>query len=331
METALQKVEYKAEIEYIPISAIEPNIFNPRQRFSEEEEDELIQSIIEKGILNPIVVYKKKDKQKYVILDGERRYRASKKLNITELPARILLNEPDKLESLSLMFHIHHVQKDWTQFAISITLIEIIKEKKMDPKNLSRQNKKDLAKITSLSEYKINRFLIFQDYPNEVIQRFLKSEIEGKEEPGADPDILLEMYRPIRQINKLMPEFLRKYPIPMIIDACIKKKAKEVIKTNKEFRFLSKCLTATKAGRINIQKLKEEFASFVTNIKVTPESIYLKTAEAFFQVDSINKSTDSLLDEINDLNLAGVTKSDKKALKLRLLKLVRLVKTRFGS
>src|SRR5690606_13597618 len=127
------------------------------------EEDELIQSIIEKGILNPIIVYKKSGEDKYVILDGERRYRASKKLNnITELPARVLSNEPDKLEGLSIMFHIHHVQKDWTQFAISMTLIEIIKEKGMDPQKLSGQDKKELVKITSLSEYKINKFLIFQ-------------------------------------------------------------------------------------------------------------------------------------------------------------------------
>ncbi len=330
MELVEKKIEYQPEIKYLSISEIEPNRFNPRQRFNEEEEDELIQSIIEKGILNPIVVYKKAKENKYVILDGERRFRASKKLNISELPARILLDEPDKLESLSLMFHIHHVQKDWTQFAISMTLIEIIKEKGMDPKSLTRDNKRELVKITSLSEYKINRFLIFQDYPDEVIQRFLKSEIEGKEEEGADPDILLEMYRPIRQIKTLMPGLLKKYPIAKIIDSCIKKKAKNIIKTNKDFRFISKCLTASKKGRINIHKLEEELIDFIKNINVTPETIYLKTAEAFFQVDSISKSTDSLAGEINDLNLANITKMDKAAIKLKMTTLIKIIKSRFG-
>ena len=62
-----KKVEYESGIQYIPISLIETNRFNPRQRFDQEEEDELIESILEKGILNPIIVFKKKNEEKYVI------------------------------------------------------------------------------------------------------------------------------------------------------------------------------------------------------------------------------------------------------------------------
>lgn len=334
METAekpkVQNVEYEAGIQYISISKIEANRFNPRQRFDEEEEDELIQSIIEKGILNPIIVYKKTDENKYVILDGERRFRASKKLpKIEELPARVLLKEPDKLESLSIMFHIHHVQKDWTQFAISMTLIEIIKEKGMDPEKLSKEDKQELVKITSLSEYKIGKFLIFQDYPDSIIKRFLRSEVEGKKEPGADPDILLEMHRPIKQMKRIMPDVLNKYPVSIIIDACIKKKAKEVIKTNKEFRYLSKCLTAAKGKRINLARLKEEIIGFINNVNIAPESIYKKTAEAYYQIDSVNKSISALIDELNDLNLANITHTDKSGVTTQLKMLIKLIKSRF--
>jgi ParB family transcriptional regulator, chromosome partitioning protein len=334
METTLKdethEVKYESGIQYLPISKIIPNQFNPRQRFNEEEEDELIQSIIEKGILNPIIVYKKTDEDNFVILDGERRYRACKKLpSIHELPARVLLKEPNKLESLSIMFHIHHVQKDWTQFAISMTLIEIIREKGMDPKNLTQLEKKELVKITSLSEYKINKFLIFQEYPDEVIKRFLRSEIEGDPESGADPDILLEMYRPIRQMRQLMPEIFDKYPIPKIIDSCIKKKAREVIKTNKEFRFISKCLTAAKVKRANPARIKEEIIGFINNINTTPESIYKKTAEAYYQIDSVNKSVEALIGELNDLNLANITHTDKAQVTDRLKNLLKIIESRF--
>ncbi len=75
-------IEYKDKIEELSIDKIEPSDWNPRERFDEEKEDELIESILAKGILNPLVVYKKKGENKYVILDGERRYRACRKINI---------------------------------------------------------------------------------------------------------------------------------------------------------------------------------------------------------------------------------------------------------
>ena len=69
-----------------------------------------------------------------------------------------------------------------------------------------------------------------------------------KEAPdkGMDPDILAEMHVPIKIIEKEIPDFLKKYSKEKIIDACIKKKAKGIIKTNREFRQLKKSLSAIK-------------------------------------------------------------------------------------
>ena len=47
-------IEYQDRIEELNIDLIEVNQFNPRERFNEAEEDELIDSILAKGILNPI-------------------------------------------------------------------------------------------------------------------------------------------------------------------------------------------------------------------------------------------------------------------------------------
>ena len=128
MKTISPVIEYQDKILDISLDKIEPNIYNPRERFNEEEEDELIESILTKGILNPIVVYKRRSDGKFIILDGERRYRACRKLNIRQIPARILVREPSILESLSLMFHIHNVRQEWTEFAISLTIKRIVDE-----------------------------------------------------------------------------------------------------------------------------------------------------------------------------------------------------------
>ena len=62
----IDTVEYKEKIVDIPLSQIELNNMNPRKRFVDSEEDVLIESILSKGLLNPIIVYKRKKGQQYV-------------------------------------------------------------------------------------------------------------------------------------------------------------------------------------------------------------------------------------------------------------------------
>ena len=56
--------QYKDRIQNIPISQIETNTLNPRKRFVEDESDALIESILSKGLLNPIIVFKRKEDNK---------------------------------------------------------------------------------------------------------------------------------------------------------------------------------------------------------------------------------------------------------------------------
>ena len=69
-------VEYREKIIDIPLTQIETNSLNPRKRFVDTEEDVLIESILSKGLLNPIIVFKRKSDNQYIILDGERRFRS---------------------------------------------------------------------------------------------------------------------------------------------------------------------------------------------------------------------------------------------------------------
>ena len=66
---------------------VEPNRNQPRINFDEDKIDELANSVKEYGIIQPIIVTKKKDY--YQIVAGERRWRAAKKAGITEIPAII--------------------------------------------------------------------------------------------------------------------------------------------------------------------------------------------------------------------------------------------------
>jgi ParB family chromosome partitioning protein len=69
----------------IPLDKIRPGTFQPRRNFQATELQELIDSIREKGVLQPILVRKKNDY--FEIIAGERRFRASQKLGLLTIPA----------------------------------------------------------------------------------------------------------------------------------------------------------------------------------------------------------------------------------------------------
>lgn len=77
--------EKKGSVQQIPVAKIKPNPYQPRKVFKSEDLQELVQSVKDRGILQPIVVRKKGDQ--WEIIAGERRFRAAQKLGMLTLPA----------------------------------------------------------------------------------------------------------------------------------------------------------------------------------------------------------------------------------------------------
>lgn len=98
--------------ESLPLSKIRPNRNQPRKDFDDVKMEELISSIRQKGILQPIAVQELKD-GKYEIIAGERRYRAAKAIGLKSIPAYILSvnNESDTME-YALIENIQRVNLD---------------------------------------------------------------------------------------------------------------------------------------------------------------------------------------------------------------------------
>lgn len=88
----------------IDLDLIEPNSAQPRTRFTESNLEELTQSILANGIVQPIVV--RKAGEKYQIVAGERRWRASQKAGLKKIPAVIKNVSDDKLLELALIENI---------------------------------------------------------------------------------------------------------------------------------------------------------------------------------------------------------------------------------
>ena len=92
----------------ISIEKITPNRYQPRIEFRQEKLQELMESIKEKGIVQPVIV-RKNNEQEYELIAGERRFRAAKALGLVEIPA--VLKDATDLEMLELSL-IENIQRD---------------------------------------------------------------------------------------------------------------------------------------------------------------------------------------------------------------------------
>lgn len=106
-EEVNKKSSNTKDILYVDINQIEPNRNQPRKKFDEDSIDELTDSIKQYGILQPLVV-KKKD-QYYEIVAGERRWRASKKAGLKEVP--VIIKQYDESEALKISL-IENLQRE---------------------------------------------------------------------------------------------------------------------------------------------------------------------------------------------------------------------------
>lgn len=113
-----------AEMTEIRISEIIPNPTQPRTDFDEEALEELADSIRQLGLIQPITV--KRDGDKYIIISGERRWRAAEKAGLEAIPAYIREVDDTTLHAMALVENIQ--REDLNAIEISLGMQRLIEE-----------------------------------------------------------------------------------------------------------------------------------------------------------------------------------------------------------
>lgn len=106
-EKGVPEGEGKKALQQCGIEEVQPNPFQPRKAFSDEQLQELVDSIREKGILQPLLVRRKSDG--YELIAGERRWRAAQRAGLREIP--ILVRDVSDSEMLELSL-IENIQRE---------------------------------------------------------------------------------------------------------------------------------------------------------------------------------------------------------------------------
>lgn len=152
-------------IEEIVLFDIKPNPFQPRRIFDEDKINELAQSIKEHGVFQPIIL--KKVKQGYIIVSGERRYRAALKVGLKTIPSIIRQYEEAKVAEIALA---ENLQRE------NLTPIEEAEAYKIVMKSLNL-TQAELAEKVGKSRSHVTNTLGLLNLPQEVQQLLLTNAI----------------------------------------------------------------------------------------------------------------------------------------------------------
>jgi len=141
-----REVPVSSSINEVPIENIEANPFQPRTKFDETALQELSASIKEIGIIQPITL-RKVDDNKYQIIAGERRFRASKLAGLKTVPAYVRTAEDDGMLEMALVENIQREDLDAIEVALSYQ--RLIEECKLTQEVLSERVGKKRSTISN--------------------------------------------------------------------------------------------------------------------------------------------------------------------------------------
>lgn len=176
-----------SEMAEIPIGEIVPNPTQPRTSFDEEALGELADSIRQLGVIQPITVKRGSD-GKYVIISGERRWRAARRAGLRTLPAYVREADDENLHAMALVENIQ--RQDLNAIEIALGMQRLIEEchltqdalsEKVGKKRSTVSNYMRLLKLPNEVQFALKEGLISMGHakaiagaPDELQVRLLK-------------------------------------------------------------------------------------------------------------------------------------------------------------
>ena len=146
IDTSEVKTQGSSNLNEIPISQIEPNPDQPRREFDEEALQELADSIKTMGIIAPITLRQVSD-NRYQIIAGERRWRASQIAGLTTIPAYIRTVEDENVMEMALVENIQ--REDLNAIEIALAYQHLVETTGMTQARISERVGKSRAAVTN--------------------------------------------------------------------------------------------------------------------------------------------------------------------------------------
>jgi ParB family chromosome partitioning protein len=278
----------KSALRELTPDQIRQNPANPRMFFRPEEMDTLLASIKRYGVQVPISVYE--DNGRYILIDGERRWRCAKKLNLRVIPA-LVQSKPSELENMLLMFNIHALREQWDYLTIAKGLPQVIAL--FASENSSEPNEAELSEATGLTRGQIRRCRFLLELPPKYIGVLEEELLLPKSSQQLSEDFFIEMERSLKTIQNRVPSAIEN--LDTARDALIVKFRAGTIGNITDFRKLSKI--ATSINNVGAKEARVRSALkdiFDPKKKTGIEEVYAERFEMQYDARKISLTVDSI-------------------------------------
>ena len=206
ISTEAVRTHGSSTINEIPIEQIEPNADQPRSLFNEEALQELANSIHEIGIIQPITL-RQISVNRFQIIAGERRWRASKKAGLKTIPAYIRTIKDENVMEMALVENIQ--REDLNPVEIALAYEHLLENTGMTQEKVAERVGKSRAAVTN--------FLRLLKLPAQVQMSLQKREIDMGHARALlaldSPSLQLKVFReilkngwPVRKVEEVVQQ-----------------------------------------------------------------------------------------------------------------------------
>lgn len=276
-----------AALREINVSDVEPNAQNPRLDFPQAELDQLADSIDQEGVLVPIVVYPKGDK--FVLVDGERRFRCARDLGLSKIPAVITV-ERNEHEVLQQMFNIHLIREPWRDIPTAKALQRLAEQ--LEEVNGEEPSEKELRERTGLSIERVRQLRYVVTLPDDW-QEYIRA--------GTIPlNFFWELQKNvIDALRNNRPKLLEEYGEAQVKEAFVQKRLQEVITDTVSLRKVSPIIKFAAADAesngTGASTLDASIRDLIDKSEATIEDAYEETVQMMVEVDKLGRRTSSMV------------------------------------
>jgi len=283
---------------------------NPRRFFNEERLDSLKTSIQEVGILVPLIVYRNpKDATRYILMDGERRWRCALDLAFDEVPVNII-GVPTPLDNLLRMFNIHNVRDDWPLISVALSLREVMA--------LSGESgEKRLSELTGLTRATVRRAKRVLTLPEPEIELIRNEAHLDRHLQVHREDLYLEIEAADSVLRSALPELSLEFTRDEVIRKFAAKSERQALNAVTDFRYVGRLAKAIDDDVVDREAVLRAARELIEDETLSPKTVFEDVAAIGYKQQTVQRKVELLSAELTDLPDAPLS----QALASRLMQL----------
>lgn len=281
-----QQSNQTAQLLELDIADVSPNQRNPRLDFPQDELDRLTDSIDLEGVLVPIVVFEKDGK--YVLVDGERRFRCARDLGHDKIPA-LITTERNERQLLQQMFNIHLIREPWRDIPTAKALQRLATEIKES--DGQEPNDQELRTLTGLSIDRVRQLRYVVTLPDDW-QDYIRNET-----------IPLNFFWELKKnvidaLRANRPAILNQFGEDRINKAFVQKRLDQVITDTVSLRRVSPIIKfAAQDAAVNdgVSTIDDSIRDLIERPDATIDDAYEDTVQMMVEVNKLGRRTSSMV------------------------------------